>query len=137
MNPAFRIWSLALLFCFVFAVIVSIIEAGASGFMFVIFFIVAVASVASLIGFYLLFEALKQISSNRWIFWIGSLVSVPIIVFLNAWLLMYGFERNFSLSADGAGQEVLAFAAIPLGATILSMFVSYKYINRFLAPYES
>lgn len=136
MNPAFRIWSFAVLFCLVFSVAISIINPGAAGFMMVIFLFVALASVVSLIGFFLLFEALKQVSTSRWFFWTGALLFVPVIVFVNAWLLMCVVDSGFHLGEDGARLELLEFAAIPLAATILSMLVSHRRINDFLMPDE-
>jgi hypothetical protein len=136
MSLAFRVWSWALAFCFAFCIVGSCFGDGAGGFMLIIFFIVAVASVISLMGFCLLFEILKQVSSSPWVFWIGALLFVPVIVFLNAWLLICGFDGGFSINAHGSGLMVLGFAAIPLGATFLGMLVSYKHINAFLKPKE-
>lgn len=137
MNPACRIWSIALACCFAFVLIASAFNPEAGAFLFIAFFIVAITSLASLLGFYMLFETLRLITAERRKLLAAVFIGVPSIVLFNAWILICLFDGRLRFDLSEGLKELFLLAGIPLVGSIVGMLASYKHIKSFFTPVKS
>ncbi len=132
MNPAFRIWGIAIAQCTLLCLALSL-AAHESGIIMLILLIVAFASLVSLLGFYLMYELLHLLRPARPVLRLATIFGTSAIVVFNAACLL------LFLLDSGAGWsrvwrdlgEVFLLAAIPLLAALIGTAACYKRIEEY------
>ena len=134
MNPAFRIWLWAQLVCILGSIILTV-TSGGSSFIAFIYLIVAVASLVSLLGFFLLLELLHVLQLTLLAGWVILILGVPIIVFFNSLCLFSFLDGGFHWAGNRFWhemQELLAFTAIPLLGALIGLGLSYRRVSHYI-----
>jgi hypothetical protein len=132
MNPALSIWGWAHAVCFLVCITFSICAPEASGFVFVIYMMVAVASLVSLLCFYLLFEVLHALDPAPLISWTITLLAVPLAVCFNSLCFIGVLEGNSGGSHVWREfSDLMGITAIPLVGTLLGVVMNLRQINNY------
>ena len=133
MNPAFRIWAIAIGSCTVSSILLS----SELAVMWLILLIVVAASLVSLLGFYLLYELLRHLKLEQPSIWIYSILGTISIVAFNALCLLYFIGGNGSAaSAWSLFVELFPVILIPMAGSLIGSLISYRRINDYCSKPE-